>query len=455
MRFVDLVQPGDARRTSRSLVQGVSAVAVVCTLFAGVWFAAGTYSGAEQMTQRASDGAVLTAAAQGFSAKDEAASGTTFYVDPGARAGGVGTASDPFPSLDALFSRGLIESRNWNSFPKSGSSKLVKRNAGAPIKAGDTIVLAGGDYGDLQIRGYYNQKPITITSAHGQVARFDHISVSGAERWVLDSLTVVGGGGSSELVDIENHGHFGPTRRITIKKSTIQTVANSSSWSASDWNNRAVTGIQVNANRVKIKGNTIRNVEHGISLRGNYHRVRNTTIDRFAGDGIRAVGTSDSKYIRNRISNAINVNDNHDDAFQHFPPYDNPSKVTRNVVIRANTVVNCEGTNPLCGPLQGIVSFDGKGVNWKVKGNTVITNHWHGISLYNIHHSTVRDNVVRDPNQIADIGPAWLRIANRSSNVVVECNVAASFVSTGGNSNVKLRKNTTSNSASARVASGC
>ncbi|WP_297083091.1 nitrous oxide reductase family maturation protein NosD [uncultured Demequina sp.] len=395
-----------------------------------------------------------TGGSSGFSSGDQAGTGDTFYVDLGARSGGDGSVDNPYSSLDAVFNGGQIESRNWTSFPANGNGSLTTKNAGAPINAGDTIVLAGGNYGNLQIRGYYNTQPITITSAQGQRATFSHISVSGGAGWVLDSLTVTGGG-SSELVDIEDHGHHGPTSDVTIQNSTIQTVANSSGWSASDWNNRALTGVQVKAESITIAGNTIRNVEHGISLRGDDQVVRNNSIDRFAGDGIRLVGTSNSRYIGNRISNAINVNDNHDDGFQHFPPYDNPSKVTTNVVIRNNTVINCEGTNALCGPLQGIVTFDGRSENWTVEGNTVVTNHWHGISLYNIHNSTVRNNVVRDPNQIADIGPTWLRIANRSSNVVVECNVAASFVSTEGNSNVTMRNNTTSNAASARPPSGC
>ena len=55
----------------------------------------------------------------------------------------------------------------------------------------------------------------------------------------------------------------------------------------------------------------------------------------------------------------------------------------RDVVLRGNVIINnLNPDHPLHATLQGIGCFDGLFVNWVVENNVVITDHWHGISLY-------------------------------------------------------------------------
>ena len=73
-----------------------------------------------------------------------------FFVDPihGADSND-GSSASPWKSLQRLFDEGLIESRDWNKLQYTSASYLVPKNQGAPIKAGDTIYLRNGSYGEL------------------------------------------------------------------------------------------------------------------------------------------------------------------------------------------------------------------------------------------------------------------------------------------------------------------
>src|SRR3954467_12843960 len=89
-----------------------------------------------------------------------------FYIDPinGSDAGD-GSAGDPWRSLQALFDDGLIETRDWPSFPYAAGMQLVDVNPGAPVRAGDTLWLRDGYHGDLVVEHAYNAAPITIAAA--------------------------------------------------------------------------------------------------------------------------------------------------------------------------------------------------------------------------------------------------------------------------------------------------
>ena len=68
------------------------------------------------------------------------ASAADFYVDPvkGSPAGD-GSAELPWRTIQEVFDSGLVESRQWDRLPHTEQSTLVTKNAGAPIRAGDTI----------------------------------------------------------------------------------------------------------------------------------------------------------------------------------------------------------------------------------------------------------------------------------------------------------------------------
>ena len=75
-----------------------------------------------------------------------------FYVDPDhGSAAGDGSAAHPWRSLQTVFDDGLVETRDWPSYPYVPGMTLVTVNAGAPVRAGDTIWLRSGYHGDVVV----------------------------------------------------------------------------------------------------------------------------------------------------------------------------------------------------------------------------------------------------------------------------------------------------------------
>ena len=56
---------------------------------------------------------------------------------------------------------------NWASLPYQPGLTLVTVNAGAPVKAGDTLWLRSGYHGAVTIQGAYNAAPITVAAQPG------------------------------------------------------------------------------------------------------------------------------------------------------------------------------------------------------------------------------------------------------------------------------------------------
>ncbi len=92
------------------------------------------------------------------------------------------------------------------------------------------------------------------------------------------------------------------------------------------------------------------------------------------------------------------------------------------------------------GNTQGIGCFDGVFLNWVIENNIVMTDHWHGISMYGAVNCRIINNTVIDPylvstvdpydNNATNIGPAWILISKKtngppsSGNVVINNLVA-------------------------------
>ncbi|MHB8901750.1 MAG: hypothetical protein ACYC6Y_23590, partial [Thermoguttaceae bacterium] len=146
---------------------------------------------------------------------------TEFYVDPvHGNADNDGSAARPWQSLQAVFDKGLVESRQWEKLPYRDGAKLVPKNAGAPVRPGDTIYLRSGDYGNLEIRGYYNADWITIAAQEGHEARFTRILIRSGGHWKLQGVSVSPAAGAEKagaMIDLESHGFHGPIHDTVVE----------------------------------------------------------------------------------------------------------------------------------------------------------------------------------------------------------------------------------------------
>jgi parallel beta-helix repeat protein len=369
--------------------------------------------------------------------------GSEFYVDPmnGSPAGD-GSARRPWRTIQEVFDAGLVESQQWDKLPCTAQSRLVVHNAGAPVRAGDTIWLRSGYHGELLIDGYYNPGDITLAAAEDQSPRLSSLHVRSSAHWVIRGLSI-----SAEfsptyrrhtLVHLESHNWRGPIHDITVESCTLSSVADASAWTAEDWDRLSCHGFQVDGTRMTIRDNRLRNVNFGISVSATDSLVAGNLVENFAGDGLRGLGDR-CTFEYNTVLNCYNVNANHDDGFQSWST--GPGGVGRGevtgLVLRGNTIINYVDPNqPYRGTLQGIGCFDGTYVDWIIENNVVITDHWHGITLLGARNCLVINNTVLDENNTTP-GPPWIQIGNHKNgtppvNCVVRNNLAATFNSAAG-----------------------
>jgi hypothetical protein len=341
----------------------------------------------------------------------------TYHVDPGKGSpANDGSPAKPWRTLQEVVESGLVETRTWDTLPYHPGASLAVRNPGAPVGAGDTLLLFDGYHGKVVIRSAYNRRPITIMSAKDHTPRLGRLHVVAAARWILKGLSISPRHAPDYvregIVQVTSHSWRGPVREIRMENCEVFSVADISQWSAHEWNELSCNGIEIDGNAITILDNRITNVNFGIVIVGDSSLIDGNTIENFAGDGLRGLG-NDLVFQYNTVKNCYDVNDNHDDGFQSWSR-GGDGAVGRGTVyritLRGNTIINYENPNqPLRGTLQGIGCFDGMFEGWLVENNLIITDHWHGISIYGARNCRVVNNTVCDPNRIKP-GPPWIKI---------------------------------------------
>ncbi len=352
-----------------------------------------------------------------LAARSAFAGATDFYVDPeNGSASGDGSKEHPWISLQQVLDDGLVESLEPLELPYDGTGTLADKNPGAPVRAGDSIVLSSGDYGALTIQGFYNEDFITIRNADGADARFSSVLIRGSAMWRIEGLHVSSQFAdpyeSHTLIDLQNHNWQGPVSSIAVEGCTLSSVDDASSWTDVDWDTLSSNGIQVDGSDHVIRNNLLKNVNFGISVSATHTLVEGNVVDGFAGDGMRGLGDY-SVFQYNTVKNCYAVNANHDDGFQSWSLGEDGSVGTgevKGIVLRGNTIINYEDpAQPYRGTLQGIGCFDGTFVDWVVENNIVITDHWHGITLLGARNCRIVNNTVLDENE-EEPGPPWISI---------------------------------------------
>lgn len=352
----------------------------------------------------------------------QSATPADFYVDPvHGDANNDGSAQKPWKSLQAVFDKALVESRQWEKLPYKDGASLVPKNPGASVRAGDTIYLRSGDYGELEIRGYYNPDWITIAAEKGHTPKFTKILIRSGAHWKLQGLHVSpasdGSPKAGTLIDLESHGFHGPVHDVVVEDCRAESIQESSAWTIQDWNTRAWNGIQVDGKNMTVRGCTFRNVDFGISVTASDSLIERNTVENFAGDGLRGLG-GNTTFEYNTVKNCYDVNQNHDDGFQSWsrgPDGRVGRGEVRGIVLRGNTIINfVDPQQPFRGTLQGIGCFDGMFVDWIVENNVIVTDHYHGITLAGARNCRIVNNTVLELRE-GRPGPPWIRVGNHKN----------------------------------------
>lgn len=359
--------------------------------------------------------------------------GATFYLDPvNGSLSNNGTDSSPWSSLSEVINANYISTRAYSPLPYNASSQLISKNMGGLVLAGDTLVLKEGLHGEIFLRNYINDLPITVIAQEGHVPILERVQLQACENWTFEGVHVssepYGYYLNNRLFYIESHDWQGPSSNITVKN--CQIYSSLAPWStAQEWLDNVSSGVFVKADSCYIYGNTITNVDMGLTCLGDYIVAEENVITNFSGDGGRILGSHIS-FNYNLIKENFNVDDNHDDGIQSFTT--NGNIVNDNEVI-GNTIINTEDdTRLLLGPLQGIACFDGFYNDWFVANNVISVNHWHGITFLGANRCTIIHNTVIDPTPNIEPGGSWIRINDHkdgspSSDCLVANNVANKY----------------------------
>jgi len=369
---------------------------------------------------------VLACAAGGL------ADGAVFHVDP--EKGSMendGSAEHPWRTVQELFEHNLIETRD-------GAGRI--RNPGAPVKAGDTILLRTGYHGQIYCRGAHNDRYITIAAEQGHTPRLRRVFFSASSKWVIRGLTVscsfAGQYKPDRLIQVVNWG--GPSSDFIIENNTCYSSAQAPGWSAEQWDKLACYGISVIAERVNIRNNRLRYVNHGIVITGEKISVENNSIEHIAGDGI-VCSVDDAVLSGNTIKYFYKVNANHDDGIQFHRGRDKLTPI-RNAVVRGNTVIAWDAAvkSPLIGSPQGICNFDIPAINWRIENNIVLVKHHHGITIGGCQGGVVVNNIAYNPyggSFLAGIMLGTTHGKTESKNTVIRNNLVDSQISAPGTDN--------------------
>ena len=335
------------------------------------------------------------------------------FVDPSKQeSGGDGSIKNPWRSLKDVLDR-------------------------EELQPGDTIYLRTGDYGALWINDRRNEAPVTIAADQDHAPRFTSIRVSASSNWHLYGLSVSPSLEQSNaqrtLIEIEEDADA-----ITIEKFSIMSARDSARWTAADWNARAANGIVAGGTKITLRGNRLRNINHGITISASDSVVENNLIENFSGDGIRGLGNH-TTYRSNTIKNCYGVNDNHDDGFQSWSIGEDGKPGNGEVVgvvISGNKIINYDDPDqPFRCALQGIGLFDGIHADYVIENNVVIVDHWHGITVMGARNVRIINNSVIDPNDTLP-GPPWITITKHENGAspqgsFIVNNLAPSFNSRG------------------------
>ncbi len=339
--------------------------------------------------------------------------GRVFHVDP-ARGSpdGDGSRERPWHSLQFLVAQGLLgEYQRTLTWPQRVVARLSHRpatpqlakRAAVRVRSGDTILLASGDYGLVDLSGLVNRGLVTIAAAPGAQPQLAGLDAGGASHFVLRDLGVTAvtwPAGRAHLVSMRS------AKALRADNLVFERIAVSggraiASVDPADFAVNAPSGVRLDGDCLTFKSSEVRDVESGIRVvRGRSITIEGNMIHDFSVDGIQFSG-NDLTIRGNRIfDHWRTANTLHPDCMQG-QPQDNqifgPVLISHNACISrlAHTEARPEKWQAIAmGGWQGISIFDGRWRDVTVRCNLVMPSNPHGIALYGATASAVEHNVV-------------------------------------------------------------
>lgn len=319
------------------------------------------------------------------------------------------------------------QEKPWKTLAEVAKSGKLKTLAG-----GDTLLLRSGFHGMVTFEGD-NSGMVTIAAEKGQKPELSRLQLTKGSNWTIKGLIVSPSFGNQPYEkDIVKLGDGGPSKDIILEDCFVYTTLDTSSWTEQDWM-KCNSGINMGraGTKMTLRNNYVLNTRFGIQLCAPDSLCEGNIVSDFSGDGMRT--TRDAQVLQyNIIKNEYvpqPTDKNHDDGIQSFL-FNSGGGLVSNVTVRGNIIINNEDPEQkFPSPMQGLAFFDGPRHNFLVEKNVILTDHYHGISLYMAKNCTITDNAVFS---IWDSkAKPWIKTTpekgDLASGNIVKNNIACSF----------------------------
>lgn len=323
--------------------------------------------------------------------------------------GGSAVSYGPPPSV-------VPQAPSLDTLPMPSDAIMVSSAAGltAALQSavgGETIALASGAYGVFSISNKTYASTVFVRPQIGARPVFKSFRVTACKKMQIAGLSILprrmNGDTVSRAVELS-----GANEDIVFEKSLISYADNSSGWTAQNWLDYAHDGIAIYGTRMIVRDNLIYNTAFALSNSATNSIISKNRINGFRGDGMRGQGDY-TNFEYNDVRNCVQVDANHADGFQAFTVGQSGvgTGTITGVKLIGNTIIDNENmSNPLKCQLQGIGLFDGTYVDWVIENNLVVTDMYHGISIYGSVNARIINNTVIDHDFSNTIRP-WIMIA--------------------------------------------
>lgn len=321
--------------------------------------------------------------------------------------------------------------------------------AAARKAAKDTILyLRDGAYGPLRFDGFRPPGKITLKAVNRRKTRVQQVLLQNASDITLDGLAMWDDPSDrakqwTALVGYQDN------RRFHVLDCEFRGHPDTDyfSWDKAKWLAAGSAGDNGSLDG-SIKNCTATGVGWGFEVGGNVVFEGNK-VKGFCNDGLRAFGGA--KVRNNYVADNVLVNENHNDMLQSFNLGTVPFE---GMEIIGNTLVSWTGSadHPLRADgiqCQGIGFFDGFWNNLTMRDNLVVTDHWHGISVYGATNSVIEDNLALNilGKDAPNTGRPWIQLlphkdGRPSDNVIFRGNKTFSVSSDAKNTRVTQSGNT-------------
>lgn len=368
------------------------------------------------------------------------AGGRIFHIDPlRGRDDGNGSAERPWRSIQHVFDQGLVGDRmqrpsllekirarvtgNWHDF-------AMHDNPTSVVHGGDTIALASGSYGRLEMAGLSNDLQITIAAAPDAVVKFDSIAISGSRAFTFKDLMVEPkhAGQGSFLVTTRPAPDSRRSQDILFENVSIKGAGNIATTDPKVWSRSAAGGALLFGECLGLRNSSIRNVRFGaVIYRSSRVFVQNNEISDFSVDGIDFSG-SDLTIKDNVIHSNWPTGDNlHSDCMQGQSGDDHPPY--QHVRIIGNVCLSSAAKSRE-GEIQGINIFDGRWSDVEVKCNLVRPSLYHAVTLYGVDNGLIERNIVFGWNNhiVPWIAAMPAKNGRPPSNTIIQGNSSTGYI---------------------------